>query len=143
MPILNPGTIFEYNTASPATAVSGSKNRAAHKWKYCPYSTQSTVYNQDSRVPEIEKTYHSETEGQMHSYSVAGIMGWACADNGCPYFLGIATTAVTQHGRRFVVASGTENCGTAESMATLSGNVESIQSPRAIVPGIRQRYFEI
>ena len=143
MIIRNPGTVFEFDSAAPSVAVSGSKSRAAHKYKYCPYSTQSTNYNQDSRVPQGQKTYHSETEGRMHSYSVSGIMGWVCADNSCSYFLGTATTAVTQHGRRFEVNSATEDCGTLEAFTTLSGSVLSLQTPRPIVPGIRQRYIEI
>lgn len=141
MVILHRGSVFEYDTASPSTVSSGSKSRSAKRWKYCPYSTQSTTYNQDSRVPQGEKTYHPETEGMMHSYSVNGVMGWACADNACSYFLSTATTTVTQHGRKFVAVSGT--VGTTEALATLSGSVQHLQSPRTIVSGTRQRYYEI
>jgi hypothetical protein len=110
-------------------AVSGSKSTAAHCWKYCPYSTQITGYNSDSRVPEIEKTYHGETEGQMHSYSIGGPMGWVCADNDCAFYAGTATTEVTMHGRKFATASGI-TVKTADDMATLSGSVQHLTQGR-------------
>ncbi len=135
MAILPSGNIF---AAGPA--VSGSKATAAHCWKYCPYSTQITNYNDDSRIPEIEKVFHSETDGQMHSYSLGGPMGWACADNDCPFFTGVATTAVsTSKGRRFVPASGTTACP--EDLPTLSGSVAVVTGTRTIVSGTR--FFEI
>lgn len=141
MVILHEGHVFEYDTTSPSTTVSGSKSRSAKCWKYCPYSIQITSFNQDSRVPEVEKVYHPETEGRMHSYSVAGVMGWVCADNACPYFLTTAVTAVAQKGRRFVPASGTTACP--NDLPTLSGSVEHSTRNRTIVSGTRQRYFEI
>jgi len=122
-------------------AVSGSKSRSSKTWKYCPYSTQITGYNEDARVPEIEKTYHSETEGGMHSYSIGGMMGWACADNDCSFVDGTATTEVPQHGRyKTYLPSGT--CPqTEDDFATLSGTVNHVTSGRKIVAGTR--YFEI
>jgi hypothetical protein len=136
MSILPSGDLF-----APGAVVSGSKTRAGHKWKYCPYSTQITNYNQDNRVPSGEKTYHHETQGFMHTYSLGpGTIGWVCADNGCSYYLGTATTAVTQHGRRFITASGTTNY-TAADLATLSGSVEHLTRGRTIVSGTR--YYEI
>ncbi len=134
MAILPSGGIF-----IPGPAVSGSKNTAAHCWKYCPYSTQITNYNGDSRVPGGEKVFHSETDGQLHSYSLGGPMGWVCADNDCSFFTGTATTEVTQNGRRFVPTSGTTACP--EDLPTLSGSVEHITNGRTIVSGTR--YFEI
>jgi len=139
MTIINRGSVFEYDDASPSTTVSGSKDTAAHCWRYCPYSTQSTNYNSDSRVPEIEKTYHPETQGQLHSWSVGGAMGWTCADNACSYFLGTATTEVEQAGRRFQTTSGT-GCE-ASDLPTLSGSVEHLTQGRRIVSGTR--YYEI
>jgi len=134
MAILPSGGIFE-----PGPAVSGSKNTAAHCWKYCPYSTQITNYNGDSRVPGGEKVFHSETDGQLHSYSLGGPMGWACADNDCSFFTGAATTGVIQDGRKFVPASGTTAC--AEDLPTLSGSVAVVTGTRTIVSGTR--YLEI
>jgi len=134
MAILPSGGIFE-----PGPAVSGSKTTAAHCWKYCPYSTQITNYNEDSRVPGGEKVFHSETDGQLHSYSLGGPMGWVCADNDCSFFTGTATTEVIQNGRRFVPTSGTTACP--EDLPTLSGSVEHITSGRTIISGTR--YFEI
>lgn len=141
MTILHRGSVFEYDDANPSSTVSGSKTTAAKTWKYCPYSTQITDYNQDSRVPGGEKVYHPETNGRMHSYSVNGVMGWVCADNACPYFLGTATTAVPQAGRRFRVSPSTQDCGTTAALATLSGSVQHLSIPRVIVPGTR--YYEI
>ncbi len=141
MVILPSGNIF---AAGPA--VSGSKDTAAHCWKYCPYSTQITNYNSDSRIPEIEKVFHSETDGFMHSYSLGGPMGWACADNDCPFFTGVATTAIsTSKGRRFV-AIPTANptlttSGCVGSLPTLSGSVDVVSGTRTIVSGTR--FFEI
>lgn len=133
MPILPQGNIF-----APGPAVSGSKLTAAHKWKYCAYSTQITNYNQDSRVPSGQKVYHSETNGLMHSYSLGGGMGWICADNDCPYYTGVATTAVPQAGRRFV----TTGCVlTTQDFTTLSGSVDHSTQGRTIVSGTR--YYEI
>lgn len=125
----------------PGPAVSGSKTNAAHCWKYCPYSTQITDYNQDSRVPPGEKTYHGETEGQMHSYSLGGGMGWVCADNDCSYYTGTATTEVGQATRRKIyLPSGT--CPvTEDQFATLSGTIDHSTEGRIIVPGTR--YYEI
>ena len=143
MAILHEGSVFEYDTSSPSTTVSGSKTRSAKTWKYCPYSTQITDYNQDARVPGGEKVYHPETNGRLHSYSLGGVMGWICADNACPYFLGIASTAVPQAGRRFQVAPSTQDCGTTQMLATLSGSVQHLTVPRVIVSGTRQRYYEI
>ena len=137
MPILPSGGIFE-----PGPVVSGSKLTAAHCWIYCPYSTQITDYNQDSQVPTLEKEYHEETNGQMHSYSLGGgYMGWICADNGCPYYTETATTYITQHGRRFVPASGTPL--DANGLATLSGTVLALEKERVVVTGTNARYFQI
>ncbi len=122
-------------------AVSGSKSRSAKTWKYCPYSTQITNYNQDSRVPDIEKTYHSETEGRMHSYSVGGMMGWACADNECSFVVGSAITEVVQFGRIKVYLPAGTCPKTEEDFTTLSGTVENVTQGRLIVSGTR--YFEI
>lgn len=142
MVLRNAGSVFEYEDQSfptMVTTVSGSKARAAHYWKLCPYSTQSTTEAFDTRVPNGEKTYHSETEGGMHSYSISGIMGWACADNGCAYFLGSATTRVDQRGRKFV-ADSSVTCDE-DGLATLSGTVDLVVKPRTIVSGTR--YLEI
>lgn len=139
MVIINRGSIFEYDGAAPGTTVTGSKVRAAKTWKYCPYSTQVTDYNQDSRVPGGEKTYHEETNGRMHVYSLGGAFGWICADNGCSFFLGTATTELGQKGRKFVPASGTTAC--AEDLPTISGSVDHSLINRAIVPGTR--YLEL
>lgn len=124
---------------APGPTVTGSKTTAAHRWKMCPYSTQITTYNQDSRIPSGQKVYHPETEGRLHSYSLGGAMGWVCADNACPYYTGAASTAVPQAGRRFTV-SGT--CPvTFEDFATLSGSVQHLTKNRVIVSGTR--YYEI
>jgi hypothetical protein len=124
---------------APGVAVSGSKTTSAKTWKYCPYSTQITNYNQDSRVPSGEKVFHSETDGRLHVYSLRGGLGWVCADNDCSYFTGSATTEVIQQGRRFV-ASGT--CVlTEQDLATLSGSVQHLTRGRTIVSGTR--YHEI
>jgi hypothetical protein len=138
MVLRNPNNVFEYeDTSFPSlvTTVSGSKLISSHCWKLCPYSSQSTNEAFDTRVPGGEKTYHEETNGQMHSYSISGLMGWACADNGCSFFIGTATTRVDQRGRRFVPASGTTY--DAEGFSTLSGTVELVVKPRTIVPGTR------
>lgn len=136
MPILPSGDLF-----ASGPVVSGSKTRAGHCWKYCPYSTQTIGYNKDLRVPNVEKIYHHETQGYMHTYSLGpGTIGWVCADNGCPFYLGTATTEVTQHGRQFITASGTTNY-TAQDLATLSGSVEHLTRGRTIVSGTR--YYEI
>lgn len=120
-------------------AVSGSKS-GGKTFKYCPYSTQITNYNQDSRVPSGEKVFHSETDGRLHSYSISGIMGWTCADNDCPFFTGTASTAVSQAGRRFQPTTGTTAC-TEQDLATLSGSVQHLNRDRVIVSGTR--YIEI
>mgnify|MGYP001593096551 CR=1 FL=1 len=141
MPIIrlrDRGPIFQFEGWPPAV-VSGSKTNNAHSWKFCPYSTQITNYNGDSRVSGGQKTFHSETNGWMHSYSVSGLMGWACADNGCSFFLGTATDEVDQAGRRFVPASGT-TAGPLD-LPTLSGSVQHLVIPRTIVSGTR--YLEI
>ena len=133
MPILPQGSIF-----APGPVVSGSKDRG-HCYKYCPYSTQITNYNQDNKVPAGEKTYHAETNVKMYTYSLGGPIGWVCPDNGCSFYLGTATTEVTQHGRIFV-ASGT--CPRTESdFATLSGSVAHLTQGRVIISGTR--YYEI
>lgn len=133
MPVLPQGSLF-----APGPVVSGSKDRG-HKYKYCPYSTQITNYNQDSKVPGGEKTYHAETNGKMYTYSLGGPIGWVCPDNGCSFYLGTATTTVTQHGRIFV-ASGT--CPrTEDDFATLSGSVAHLTQGRVIASGTR--YYEI
>jgi hypothetical protein len=142
MVLRNAGSVFEFeDQAFPSlvTTVSGSKLTSSHGWKFCPYSVQSTTKSFDTRVPDGEKTYHEETSGQMHSYSISNVMGWACADNGCSYFLGSAITSVDQRGRKFVAASGT-TCDDA-GLATLSGTVELVVKPRNIVSGTR--YLEI
>lgn len=126
------------NIFAPGPAVSGSKTTAAHLWKYCPYSTQITNYNQDARVPSGQKVHHGETSGRLHSYSLGGGMGWVCADNDCPYYTGVATTAVQQAGRKFIAF----HCPlTAEDLATLSGTVDHSTQGRTIVSGTR--YYEI
>ncbi len=144
--IRNEGSVFEFDADSPSTASSGSKTTAAHCWKYCPYSTQITNYNNDSQIPEVEKTFHSETAGQMHTYSLGGPIGWACADNGCSYFLGTATTAIsTNKGRRFVAIPTADptltTSGCVGSLPTLSGSVDAVSGTRTIVSGTR--YLEI
>jgi len=142
MVLRNPGNVFEFEDASfPSlvTTVSGSKLISSHCWKLCPYSAQSTNEAFDERVPPGEKTYHGETNGQLHSYSISGIMGWACADNDCSFFVGTATTRVDQRGRRFVPSAG--NTCDANGLATLSGTVELVVKPRTIVSGTR--YLEI
>lgn len=141
MVILNPGSIFEYNTASPSTTVSGSKLIGAHCYKFCPYSTQIIVFSGDSQIPTAQKTFHGETSGFMHSYSLGGPMGWVCADNSCSFFLGTATSGIIQNGVSFVPTSGTTACP--GDLPTLSGSVQPINIERKIVPTIRQRYFEI
>ena len=134
MVILPQGDIF-----APGPVVSGSKPRGK-KFKYCPYSTQITNYNGDTRVPAGQKTFHAETGGRMHSYGAGNLMGWVCASNDCSFYTGTATTAVIQHGRRFVTASGT--CPmTNEDFATLSGSVAHLTKGRAVVSGTR--YLEI
>ncbi len=134
MTILPQGDIF---AAGPV--VSGSKVRGSKTWRYCPYSTQTIDYNANAEVPDIEKTYHQETNGRMHTYSLGGgYLGWICADNGCSYYDGTATTEVTQHGRRFVPASGTF-CSAPDPAA--SGTVDAIERGRTIVSGTR--YFQI
>ncbi len=142
MILRNQGSVFEYeNTAFPSmvTTVSGGKLTASHCWKLCPYSTESTTEAFDTRIPGGEKTFHVETNGQLHSYSISGVMGWACADNGCSFFLGTATTKVDQRGRKFV-ASESVTCDE-NGLATLSGTVQLIVKPRTIVSGTR--YLEI
>jgi hypothetical protein len=150
MPIMPQGALFLHYFSDDIpgpdpdydAAVSGSKLSAAHCWIYCPYSTQITDYNQDSRVPPGDKVYHQETNGQMHSYSLGGgYMGWICADNDCTYYQGTATTYVTQHGRVFVPASGTTACAT--DLPTLSGSVVALEKERVVVTGTNARYFQI
>jgi hypothetical protein len=142
MVLRNAGSVFEFEDLafpSNVTVVSGSKLRGSHCWKLCPYSTQSTTEAFDIRIPDIEKTYHQETNGQQYSYSISNLMGWACADNGCSFFLGTATTEVDQQGRLFVPASGT-TCDAA-GLASLTGTVRHISKGRTIVS--RTRYIEI
>lgn len=135
MPILPSGGIF-----NPGPVVSGSKLTAAHCWIYCPYSTQITDHNQNAEIPGGEKIFHQETDGQLHSYSLGGgFMGWVCADNGCSFYTGTATTEVIQHGRRFVPVSGTTAC--VNDLPTLSGSVQALEKGRVIVSGTR--YFQI
>jgi len=135
MTILPSGGIFE-----PGPVVSGSKVRGAKTWRYCPYSTQITDYNQNAEVPGGEKVHHHETSGRMHTYSLGGgYLGWVCADNGCPYYIGTATTEVTQHGRRFVPTPGSTAC--ADSDPAVSGTVEALEQGRTIVSGTR--YYQI
>ncbi len=123
-------------------AISGSKSTAAHCWKYCAYSTQSTNYNQDSRIPEGEKTYHGETEGQMHSYSLGPQgMGWICADNDCSFYAGTATTEVEMAGRQSIFLPSGTCPRTEDDFATLSGTVNLSTKGRTIVSGTR--FYEI
>jgi len=140
MTIQHRNSIFEFDDSSPSTTVSGSKSTAAHCWKFCPYSTQGTNYNGDSRVPGGEKTYHPETEGQMHTYGLGNI-GWVCADNACSFFLGTATTEVGQAGRQMTYLPSGTCPRTEEDFSTLSGTVDHTTSGRTIVPGTR--YYEI
>ena len=121
--------------------VSGSKDRSAHCWKYCPYSTQTIAYNGDTRVPDGERVYHSETQGFMHTYSLGGGLGWMCADNDCSYVTGAATTEVPQAGRRFTFLPSGTCPKTDDDFATISGTVELLSIPRKIVSGTR--YYEI
>lgn len=140
MTILHGGSIFEYDDVSPSTTASGSKSRSAHCWKFCPYSTQGIVYNGDSRVPENEKTYHPETEGQMHTGGLGGnSIGWVCADNACSFFLGTATTEVPQAGRQMVYLPSGTCPKTEDDFATLSGTVNHTTLGRKIIPGTRYR----
>ena len=141
MVIIHRNSIFEFDNTSLGTTVTGSKSTAAHCWKFCPYSTQITDYNIDDRVPSGEKTYHPETEGQLHSYSLGGGMGWICADNACSFFLGTATTEVAQAGRRLVYLPSGTCPSTEDDFATLSGTVNHSTSGRTIVSGTR--YYEI
>lgn len=135
MPVLPSGGIFQ-----SGPVVSGSKVRGTKTWRYCPYSTQITDYNQNSEVPGGEKIYHQETNGRMHTYSLGGgYLGWVCADNGCSFYTGTATTEVTQHGRRFVPASGT-TCSSGIDPAP-TGTVDALEQGRKIVTGTR--YFQI
>ena len=135
MPVLPSGGIFE-----PGPVVSGSKVRGSKTWRYCPYSTQITDYNQNAEVPGGEKTYHQETNGRMHTYSLGGgYLGWVCADNGCSFYAGTATTEVTQHGRRFVPASGTTTNSGIDPAPT--GTVAALEQGRSVVSGTR--YFQI
>jgi len=141
MTIQHRNSIFEFDDGSPSTTFSGSKD-GGHCWKYCPYSTQITNYNGDSRVPGGEKTYHPETEGFMHTGGLgSNSIGWVCADNACSFFLGTATTEVEQAGRQLnYLPSGT--CPkTYDDFATLSGTVDHSTTGRTIVPGTR--YYEI
>jgi hypothetical protein len=124
---------------APGPVVSGSKTGSANTWRYCPYSTQITDYNQDDTIPANEKIYHQETNGRMHTYSLGGPLGWVCASNDCPFYTGTASTAIDQYGRKFVVASGTT--GTAEDLATLSGSVQVVTRSRNVVSGTR--YYQI
>ena len=119
MPILSGGNLF-----APGPVVSGSKTTAAKCWKYCAYSTQSTDRG-DFRVPNGEKTYHEETDGRMHVYSIGGPIGWVCASNDCSFYTGSAITQVTQKGMG--------------SCTTLAG--DPVARGRTIVSGTR--YFEI
>jgi hypothetical protein len=135
MPVLPSGDLF-----ASGPVVSGSKTTGAKTWRYCPYSTQITDYNQNAEVPGGEKIYHSETDGRMHTYSLGGgYLGWVCADNGCSFYTGTATTEVTQHGRRFVPASGTTACSDPDPAPT--GTVDALEKGRTIVSGTR--YFQI
>ena len=142
MTIQHRNSIFEFDDASLGTTASGSKSTGTHCWKYCPYSTQITTYNGDSRVPGGEKTYHPETEGQMYTYSLGPVgIGWICADNACSYFLGTATTEVGQAGRKFISLPLGACPTSAEELSTLSGSVDHSTSGRTIVAGTR--YYEI
>jgi hypothetical protein len=124
---------------APGPSVAGSKTTGAKTWRYCPYSTEITGYNQDMTVPPGEKVSHTETNGMMHVYGLGGVIGWVCADNDCPFYVGSAITTVPQAGRRFV-ASGT--CpATEDDLATLSGNVQHLSQGRKIVAGTR--YIQI
>ena len=53
-----PGILASGYLFADGPVVSGSKTSAAKTWKYCPYSTQITNYNQDARVPQGEKVHH-------------------------------------------------------------------------------------
>ena len=135
MPILPSGDIF-----APGPVVSGSKIRGTKTWRYCPYSTQIIDYNGDTSVPNIERSFHQETDGRLHTYSLGpGGIGWVCADNGCPYFTGTATTLVTQHGRKFSPPTGQTACP--NDLPTLSGSVDALTQGRTIVSGTR--YYQI
>jgi len=141
MTIQHRGSVFEFDDVSPGTTASGSKTTAAHCWKFCPYSTQSTDSRGDTRVPEGQKTYHPETNGQLHSYGLGGGLGWTCADNACSFFLGTTTTGVEQTGRRFIALPEGSCPNSAESLATLSGEVDHRIRNHTIVPGTR--YIEL
>jgi hypothetical protein len=133
MVILPQGDLF-----AEGTAISGSKPHGK-TYKYCPYSTQITDYNQDSRVPQAQKTFHSETGGRLYTYSLGGVIGWVCPDNDCSFFTGTAVIEVEQHGRKFV--STTDCAVTEEQLSTLSGSVQHLTQNRTIVSGTR--YMEI
>ena len=138
MVILPQGSLF-----ASGPAVSGSKPHG-HTWRYCPYSTQITDYNQDQTIPSGDKVYHGETGGKMYTYSLGRGAGWVCPDNDCPYYTGIfATTTsgfeVIQEGREFNYTSGIPR--TAEDFTTLSGSVLHLNKGRTIIPGTR--YFQI
>jgi len=142
MTIQHRNSIFEFDDTSFGTTVSGSKSRSVHCWKYCPYSTQITNYNGDSRIPSGEKTYHPETEGQMHTYALGPTgNGWICADNACAFFLGTATTEVQQAGRQFTFLPSGTCPATDDEFSTLSGTVDHTTQGRTIVSGTR--YYEI
>lgn len=133
MVVLPQGDLF-----APGPVVSGSKPHG-RTWKYCPYSTQITDYNGDTRVPASDKAFHSETAGKLYTYSLGGGAGWVCPDNGCSFFLGTASGTVTQAGRRFEY---TTSCPRTEAdFATISGSVAHLNIERTIVSG--SRYFEI
>ena len=65
--------------------------KLGHCYKICPYGEQSESHN-DFRIPLIEKTNHTNTEGKM----IITSRGWICTDDECSFFLGTATTPIIQ-----------------------------------------------
>lgn len=62
-------------------------------WRICPYASNDT----SGRIPNGERAVHPVTSGAMSMDIRDGHdgVGWRCDDDNCPYFKGLATTAVT------------------------------------------------
>jgi hypothetical protein len=64
-----------------------------YKWRRCPYYTNDA----SDRIPAAERADHPQTEGKMRMATRAGYgggVGWVCDDDNCPYYKGLATTAI-------------------------------------------------
>ena len=57
-------------------------------YRLCPYSVEAEA---DTRIPEIEKTSHPNTDGKM--IIVHGGF-FTCFDDACSYYTGTATTPI-------------------------------------------------